>query len=376
MWWLVLPLLAAFDLQNALAYWTRRVLALSDATSSDYTVVVPVYGHPRYLQNLEFLATIKNRVILAIDGGSPRIRPFAARLARDGWRVHLMDLGSNVGPDSILQAVLSSGAVETKWVVRMDADTWTLDDLGRAVAAAEGAGAQICSVKCHVARPANVCEHLQAAEYAMAMRTRHYRPWMTSGACILGTAHAYRAVLARHSLNFATCGGDIETGQIARNLRMRVSHIDFVVYTEVPSTWRALFRQRLLWWGSSFRTIVVNFDSAMRMPGYLFYYLGLVWIGLYWKVEADFDVGRIAYYLPTLMVVYTLVCVLTNWPVRSKWMILFPYYSLAQVMVMPVAGSCWFIQYAIRHRKNPRFRFSFGRGRYYEPLPVSVGPVR
>ena len=105
------------------------------------------------------------------------------------------------------------------------------------------------------------------------------------------------------------------------------------------------------------------------MPGYLFYYLGLVWIGLYWKVQGDFNPERVAYYLPTLMVAYTIVCVVTNWPVRSKWMILFPYYSLAQVMVMPLAGSVWFIQYAVRKRKNPRFRFSFGRGRYDAPLP-------
>jgi len=369
MWWLLLPLLAAFDLQNALAYWRRRVLVPNAETTSDYTVVVPLYGHPRYLQNLDYLRTIRDNVVIAIDTGSPRIRPFALRLARDGWRVHVVELGTNVGPDSILEAVLESGAVKTSWVVRMDADTWAVDDLGRAVAAAQRDGAHMCSVKCHVARPGNVCERLQAAEYAMAMRTRHFRPWMTSGACILGKTHAYRAVLKRHSLNFATCGGDIETGQIAQNLRMGVRHVDFLVYTEVPGTWRTLFRQRLLWWGSSFRTIVVNFDSALRMPGYLFYYLGLVWIALYWKVEGDFHVERLAYYLPSLMIVYTAACVLTNWPVRSRWMILFPYYSLAQVIVMPWAGSLWFIQYAVRHRKNPRFRFGFGRGRYVEPVP-------
>jgi hypothetical protein len=72
------------------------------------------------------------------------------------------------------------------------------------------------------------------------------------------------------------------------------------------------------------------------------------------------------------MLAYTLACVVTNWPVRSRWMILFPYYSLLQVMVMPWAGSFWFVQYAIRHRKNPRFRFGFARGRYVEPLPETA----
>jgi cellulose synthase/poly-beta-1,6-N-acetylglucosamine synthase-like glycosyltransferase len=372
-WWvLLLPMLAAFDLQNVLAYWRGRVLVPGEETTLDYTVVVPVYGHPRYLQNLRYLARIRRNVVIAIDTGARPMRAFAARLARYGWRVHLVELGENVGPDSILREVLASGAITTTWVVRMDADTWAVDDIGRAIAVADRDGVHMASVKCHVAPPRNVCERLQAVEYEMAMRTRHFRPWMTSGACILGKTHAYKAVLERHSLNFATCGGDIETGQIARNLRMRIRHVDFTVYTEVPSTWRALYRQRLLWWGSSFRTIVVNVDSAMRMPGYLVYYLGLVWFALYWKIEADLDVRRLALYLPTLMIAYTLACVLTNWPVRSRWMILFPYYSLLQVMVMPAAGSVWFVQYAIRHRKNPRFRFGFGRGRYVEPLPETA----
>jgi cellulose synthase/poly-beta-1,6-N-acetylglucosamine synthase-like glycosyltransferase len=307
-------------------------------------------------------------VVIAIDLGSAPMHGFAARLVRRGWRVHVTDLGTNVGPDSIHRAVLEGGAITTTWVVRMDADTWAIDDIGRAIAAAQKDGAHMCSVKCHVARPGSLCERLQDVEYKMAMRTRHFRAWMTSGACILGTTHAYRAVLARHSLNFATCGGDIETGQIARNLRMRIRHVDFTVYTEVPPTWRALFRQRLLWWGSSFRTVVVNADSALRMPGYLFYYVFLVWAGLWWRVQADFHVHQLALYLPTLMIAYALACVVTNWPVRSRWMILFPYYSLLQVMVMPLAGSIWFIQYAIRHRKNPRFRFGFARGRYVEPV--------
>jgi cellulose synthase/poly-beta-1,6-N-acetylglucosamine synthase-like glycosyltransferase len=371
-WWLALPFLAAFDLQNVLAYWRGRVLVTTDETTLDYTVVVPVYGHPRYLRNLRYLARMKHNVVIAIDMGSAPMHSFAALLVRYGWRVHVTDLGENVGPDSILQAVLEDGAVTTTWVVRLDADTWAEGDIGTAIAAAERDGAQMCSVKCHAAPPRSLCERLQDVEYKMAMRTRHFRPWMTSGACILGKTHAYRAVLERHSLNFATCGGDIETGQIARNLRMRIRHVDFLVFTEVPATWRTLFRQRLLWWGSSFRTIVVNADSALRMPGYLFYYVVLVWVGLYWKAQDNLHPGRLAVYLPTLMLAYTLACVVTNWPVRSRWMILFPYYSLLQVMVMPWAGSFWFVQYAIRHRKNPRFRFGFARGRYVEPLPETA----
>src|SRR5262245_7165980 len=100
--WLTVPLLALFDLQNALAYWRRGVLVPTEESTDDYTVVVPVYGHPRYLQNLDYLKTIKPNVLIALDTGSRRMRPFAVRLARGGWRVHTVELGQNVGPDSIL----------------------------------------------------------------------------------------------------------------------------------------------------------------------------------------------------------------------------------------------------------------------------------
>src|SRR5690242_8121598 len=130
-WWLALPLLAAFDLQNVLAYWRGLVLPLTDESTLDYTVVVPVYGHPRYLQNLRYLATIRDNVVIAIDVGAEPMRVAAARLKRYGWRVHVVDLRENIGPDSILRAVLEDGAISTKWVVRMDADTWAVDDMGR-----------------------------------------------------------------------------------------------------------------------------------------------------------------------------------------------------------------------------------------------------
>src|SRR5690348_16776700 len=101
-WWLALPLLAAFDLQNVLAYWRGLVLPLTTETTLDYTIVVPVYGHPRYLQNLRYLSRIRDNVVIALDLGSAPMHSLAARLIHRGWRVHVTDLGTNVGPDSIL----------------------------------------------------------------------------------------------------------------------------------------------------------------------------------------------------------------------------------------------------------------------------------
>jgi Glycosyl transferase family group 2 len=367
MWWSLLPLIVVLDLQGLLALWRGWVLEPTDETSNDYTIVVPVYGDPRYLRNLDFLRTVREHALIAIDTGTESMQALATRLAHEGWRIATVDLGSRVGPESIMYAVLKGNAVTTKWVVRMDADTFAIADIGTAVAAAERARAHFCSVKCLVADPSNVLEKIQAIEYAMAMRTRHYRPWMSSGACTLATVDAFRTILARHTLDFGTSGGDIESGQIAHHLRMRIRHVDFAVFTEVPPTVRSLFRQRLVWWGAGFRMTVLNIDSALRMPGFLFYYIALVWAGVYWKAGGVVDLERIAEYLPTLLLVYTAICFVTNWPVRSPWMIVFPYYSLVQATVMPICGACWCVTYLLRNRRNPRFTFGFRRGRYLAP---------
>jgi hypothetical protein len=372
MWLFAAALFILLDFQNLLALWRGWVLEISEETSRDFTLVVPVYGHPRYLRNLDFLSTLRENVVIAVDVGERVMEGYAEHLVREGWRVHTTDLGKIVGPDSIIHAVLMDGAVTTKWLVRMDADTYATDDLGKAVAAAERADAHMCSVKCLVARPENLVETLQQVEYAMAMRTRHFRPWMTSGACIIGTTDAYRTVLLRHTLSFGTWGGDIETGQIANSLRMKVRHIDFPVYTEAPSTWRALFKQRMVWWASGFRAVVINIDSALRMPLYLVYYLGLVWLGAYWRLGGGLHLGSVPYYIPTLLLLYTAICFATNWPVRSRWMLLFPYYSLLQVTLMPAVGAVRCVTYVVKHRKNPRFKLGFRRGRYVAP---GLGPA-
>jgi cellulose synthase/poly-beta-1,6-N-acetylglucosamine synthase-like glycosyltransferase len=363
-WLLVLFLL--LDAQNLAARWRCWVLEVDEQSSDDYTIVVPVYGDPRYFENAEYLWPIRDRALVAVVVDSPKMVCFAEGLVAAGWRVQPVYLEENVGPDTIVKEVLAAGAVTTKWIVRMDADTYAHDDMGRVIAAAERGKADMCSVKCQVANPRNTCERLQEVEYAMAMLTRHFRPWMTSGACIIATTHAYRAALELHSLNFGTCGGDIETGRIAHHLGMRIRHVDFDVYTKVPATWRSLFRQRQIWWAAGFRSGILNLDTAVRMPLFALYFTGLVWLGLYARNQAVLSLAT-ARYLPVLFIIYTAICVASNWQVRSRWMILYPYYSLAQVVMMPVAGMVWCLTYMAKNRASGRFKFGFRRGSYTPP---------
>jgi cellulose synthase/poly-beta-1,6-N-acetylglucosamine synthase-like glycosyltransferase len=189
---------------------------------------------------------------------------------------------------------------------------------------------------------------------------------MTSGACIIATTDAYQAALKLHSLNFGTCGGDIETGRAAHHLRMRIRHIDFVVYTKAPESWRALYRQRVIWWAAGFRSSIVNVDTALRLPLFLVYFAAFVWLGFFWKWTSLVSVQSLSI-VPMLILAYTAICVFTNWPVRSRWMILFPYYSLLQVLLMPIPGAWWCIKYMLVNRTSGRYKFGFRRGRYVPP---------
>ena len=42
--------IAAFDFQNILAWWRGKTIEPGDEESHDFTIVVPLFGHPRYFE--------------------------------------------------------------------------------------------------------------------------------------------------------------------------------------------------------------------------------------------------------------------------------------------------------------------------------------
>jgi hypothetical protein len=200
-------LLLAADLQNVLSWWRGWTVRASWLTpscdrSDDYTIIVPVYGHPRYFAERERLARYRENVLISLDLGGPHavaLRAFADELEREGWRVHRA-LTSEPGPPGLVLSALESGLVTTRYVLRMDADTYPLEDIGKYIPQLEAAGADVCSVKVEVARPRSVVTRIQAVEYRMAMLSRHFRPWLTSGACFAARREALATILRRHSL--------------------------------------------------------------------------------------------------------------------------------------------------------------------------------
>jgi cellulose synthase/poly-beta-1,6-N-acetylglucosamine synthase-like glycosyltransferase len=344
-----------FEFQNLLALNERRVLHLGWDETYDFTIVVPVYGKPSYLQNLDSLVRWKANVLLSLEITNPEMVAFADRMEGEGWAVNRVLLERPTVPQVVRSAVET---VTTTYVIRVDADTELSRDLPRAIARLQRDGADVCSVKTRVAAPATAVEKIQALEYAMSMLARHFRPWMLSGACIIARADALRRIYSMHTMWYP--GEDIETGRIAKAQGYRVRHLDYEVFTIAPNTWGALFRQRRTWWAGSFLHTVVNCDRAvLHAPVWLFYYVALVWCGVY--LHWDYSVAGLVHFaelFPLLWILYVGVTLVANWRVRSRWMLVFPLYSFVQSSVMPIFGVLRYVQIAWRHRAVGRMRFN------------------
>ena len=325
--------MVAADAQNVLVRW-RRALPLTGDRCEDYTIVVPLFGDPSYFRNREQLEPYKEKVLVAAA-----LEPEAcAQLESGGWRVRSCQ-PEVVSPSALTHEALAD--VSTEYVIRLDGDSWPADDPGFAIGAAAAAGADLCSVKVLAARQTTAAECLQGVEYACAMRGRHLRPWETSGACIVGRKSALQAILARHTYWFVA--EDIETGVLARHLRLRIAHLDLRVWTEVPSTFRRLFGQRRAWWAGNFRITWINFDRALHAPTSLAYAALLVWLGLVGKAATLVATAAL---LPAIILLYTGITLAANWEVRSRWMVLYPYCALVQALVLPAFGVARYVSLA------------------------------
>jgi cellulose synthase/poly-beta-1,6-N-acetylglucosamine synthase-like glycosyltransferase len=354
--------LIAFDFQNLLSWSGGRTIKPGDEKSQDFTIVVPVFGHPRYFV-AERLVRYRHRVLVAMETGSALMTRFADELEAAGWNVERLVM-PDPNPAKLVAAALP--AVSTTYTFRLDADTVIGEDVAAAVAAADIAGADLCSIKCAVGNRTNVATKLQALEYRMAMLCRHFRPWLTSGACFLARTDALRQIMARHS--GWTPGEDIETGRTALALRMRIRHLDMVVHTDAPDSWSALFHQRRLWWAGAFRHWWINMDrNLLHLPVLTSYYLIAIWLSWYVKWWTTMSPRALISSLPFVYLAYVFVTVMSNLQVASPWMIVFPFYALAQVLVMPPLGALKYFELAWRRRSAGRYRFGYRR---YEALRV------
>lgn len=361
--WLLFSVLILFDAQNVFSVWRGRTLGPSKRRSTDFTIVVALYGHPRYFAEREQLLGLKEHVVVSLDLGGELMPAFADQLEEEGWRVHRTRL-AEPGPPSLVLDAIEKGAVTTTYVLRMDADTRPLDDVPRFVAAMEDDDTDLASVRVEVARvTGSLAERMQVMEYRMAMLSRRLRPWLTSGACFVARTEVLCQVLRKHSLWFP--GEDVETGRVGLALGYRVRHLDLRVETDAPASFRALYRQRRSWWAGGFRHAIVNLDkNFVHMPLWTVYYSGIVCFGVFAKLAGNLPARPLNMLLAffVLFVVYGGITMVANAEVFTPLMILYPPYAFLQAIAMPVLGALFFVKYAIAQKRLGRYGFSYVRG--------------
>src|SRR5215471_19007929 len=113
-------LLLLYDFQNVLSWWRVRVVAPVTEPTDDFTIVVPVFGHPRYFADRAAIAGHKANVLVALETTPPVMATFADELEAEGWRVGRYRV-EDPDPATLLDRALAE--VTTTIALRLDADT-------------------------------------------------------------------------------------------------------------------------------------------------------------------------------------------------------------------------------------------------------------
>jgi len=338
---MIYPWLSILDLQ-VLYSNVKKALECTEESSSDYTIIVPVFNDPSYLQNYEFLKEHKDRVVIAsLLGQNAKMDAFIVKLMSEGFTVNaeLENEQQNLATEyySIMKRTIETGvydglrqasvrSVKTKYAVFLDGDSVPDGNLGKAIAVMEREGLDLASVRVIPNSEKKLIEKMQAIEYKIAMRGRHFRPWLISGACCIGRTTALREIMNTHSLYFS--GGDAEIGIIAKEMKQKIGYINFTVLTHIPSTFSSWFKQRVNWFGGTFRLFVINFDKHLKSPLLLTYVLVFAFALLPIKF---LDISQDWTILPLVLLFYIPI-IFASWQVRNRYMLLFPYTAPFKVL--------------------------------------------
>jgi hypothetical protein len=85
---------------------------------------------------------------------------------------------------------------------------------------------------------------------------------------------------------------------------------------------------------------VINLDLNLQVPSYFLYSTVFTWLLLPFKLAALVVAPQV---LPVLALEYMLLTLLVNWPARSRYLVLLPYFAFVQVLVLPFFGIArWF----------------------------------
>lgn len=367
---MLLPLLTIFDFSTVRANFVRPInLKKVKTRSSDFALLVPIFNDTKYLTNIEFLKKYRDRVVLCTTTNeTPEFMDSINKLSEDyGFRVYSCDVGVGkknpwaiynktlLAHDAVLKSTI--GSLNEKYVIFIDGDTYVDGELETLAGAMEEYQFDISSVKVLPSKRETVMEHLQGVEYDIAMEARLIYPWLTSGAGMIADRNVMISIMMNHSLFFN--GGDVEIGKLADMMGYKVGHLPMVFYTDIPSHFKAWAKQRFSWMCGMFRHSIVNIDHNLKHPFHFIYFSFIIYFLLPFKVV---DMFFHPHMIPLILTLYVAITYFANWRVRSKWMLLFPFYALFQVLVLVWCGAYRYIKTVmksgnigkIKMRHNPK----------------------
>jgi hypothetical protein len=382
---LVVPILAAIvDIIPAARATRGRVFPLPENGYSvdDFTILVPIYGSVKYLENVDYLSTYGSKVVLVTtDSESGEFnRTLDAIAAEHGFNVYRARVKRNVIQrggrstggtvrDRIIREA-SECMVTTEYVVCIDADTVTTSPVNEIVGALEANDLDLASVRLVPLNTSRVLGKLQAHEYRMVMRLRRILPWVCSGAFHLARHDAHREIMKRHSLFFQ--GNDVELGILGDEMGYKVGHLMFDVPTTVPDGPTSWLRQRVAWSGGEFRLFIANPQIAIRHPFYFFYGAVVVillapfrWISVY----------HLGWDMASVFIIYWTILVLVNWRHKDWTLLLYPLYGMFNSLVLVPLGLFSYLWMAIPEGNWGWIRLSVHRTRHRVAVRPSSPPA-
>lgn len=330
---------------------------LTAARYDDFSVLVPIYGDMKYLENREFLAQYGRRVVLCTTSGESskfyqELREVAAQY---GLRIYqssyepITKSGKRRTGGVIRDRVIRDALLDLhdlgEYTVCIDADTATRDNLNLLVGGLRESKGDFASIDLVPQEHGGMLVQLQRHEYRQSMRMRFLLPWMLSGACHVGKTTVFREIMRRHSLFFQ--GNDVEAGLLGDQLGYTSVHLPFKVATEVPSSFSAWWRQRIAWSGGEFRLFITNIRYCLKHP-WLWLYGGFITIalsGARWYFLLD-----PVWALLAVVVLYYVAVLYIHWHTRNWWLLLLPIYSLFNSLIVTPVGVVWYFVMAIPER--------------------------
>ena len=351
---MLIPWLSALDFQNLLSL-RHKPLETNQEVFKDYTIIVPIFKDPNYLKNLEYLKKYKDRVVICtVQNESAQMNSFVEKMRNEGFVVLGIELpSSKFFKEALLKEVLAKESMlKSKYVCFLDADSIPEDDVGKVCQVMEEQSLDLASLNVIPRCNSNFIEKMQKTEYSISMVSRQYRPWLTSGACVVGKSSVLSEIMEKHSLYFA--GGDIEMGVIAKRSHKKVGFVNFKVFTEVPKSFKGWFKQRMDWFCGSFRLSVINADKQLWAPFFLFYTSIMVFLLLPLKFFS-FSIDALLLICLTLLL-YIGITLVSNWKVRSKNMLIYPFYAAFQVLIFPFLGIARYIWVLKKYKMTGRMK--------------------